>query len=568
MLRWPALVYAALCVTAALLVNRTVPAPYMDEIFHVPQARRYCSHRFDMYDEKITTPPGLYLVAVALHHVLPRYTCSEVGALRSANLMLLLALPWVVAWVLEDLQGRGAAARARQPPEADAADPASAAGGEQGRDAALGAAMRATRRPSSRSSREGQVRSQRESGSAPGSVRPPPAGVGRDPLRAIYDSPRVRLRLEQRRASAHWSAPAHTIALLPPLWFFGLLYYTDVGSVFFVLATAVALRRRRRLLAALAATMALLFRQTNVVWLGLAVALPVLEELRDVEGWYDPQLGTVDWREAVACVVAAAGVVRSRRTRGKVARIVAAYAAPLAPGLMGFAYVLHRNGGIALGDKSHHSVALHLVQPLYLVLFATALAWPALLAAQPTHKPWHAPAIACKRLAVRLAGSPSKAAASVVALGVIYLTVQRGSVLHPFVVADNRHFTFYLYRYLRASWVARFAAVPAYLACGAVWVDALGPRSFLVVLTLFGCCVATLVPAPLVEPRYFLLPFLFLRFLLPAPSGARMWLLLESLWYVAINLATLALFLGRSFEWPSHAVDASRNESTTMRFMW
>lgn len=31
-----------------------------DEVFHVPQAQKYCEGRFNEWDDKITTPPGLY----------------------------------------------------------------------------------------------------------------------------------------------------------------------------------------------------------------------------------------------------------------------------------------------------------------------------------------------------------------------------------------------------------------------------------------------------------------------------------------------------------------------------
>ena len=41
------------------LVNKNVDQPYMDEIFHVPQARHYCAGNFSHWDEKITTLPGM-----------------------------------------------------------------------------------------------------------------------------------------------------------------------------------------------------------------------------------------------------------------------------------------------------------------------------------------------------------------------------------------------------------------------------------------------------------------------------------------------------------------------------
>ena len=47
------------------LVMRAVPAPYMDEPFHVAQTAEYCAGRWAVWDEKITTFPGLYLLGAA-----------------------------------------------------------------------------------------------------------------------------------------------------------------------------------------------------------------------------------------------------------------------------------------------------------------------------------------------------------------------------------------------------------------------------------------------------------------------------------------------------------------------
>lgn len=52
-------------VPVSVLVNRVVPEPYMDEIFHVPQAQQYCRGDFRSWDPMITTPPGLYYLSLA-----------------------------------------------------------------------------------------------------------------------------------------------------------------------------------------------------------------------------------------------------------------------------------------------------------------------------------------------------------------------------------------------------------------------------------------------------------------------------------------------------------------------
>jgi alpha-1,2-glucosyltransferase len=61
------------------------------------------------------------------------------------------------------------------------------------------------------------------------------------------------------------------LTLLPTHFFFTFLYYTDVGSTLFVLAAySLALPsetgRRYPTLAAICAAVAVLFRQTNIIW--------------------------------------------------------------------------------------------------------------------------------------------------------------------------------------------------------------------------------------------------------------------------------------------------------------
>ena len=52
---------AVVCAAIASLFNSVQPAPYMDEVFHVPQAANYCHHNFSHWDPMITTLPGLYV---------------------------------------------------------------------------------------------------------------------------------------------------------------------------------------------------------------------------------------------------------------------------------------------------------------------------------------------------------------------------------------------------------------------------------------------------------------------------------------------------------------------------
>lgn len=60
-----AVIVSSWVVAVSILVNRIVTEPYMDEIFHIPQAQQYCKGNFRSWDPMITTPPGMYIVSLA-----------------------------------------------------------------------------------------------------------------------------------------------------------------------------------------------------------------------------------------------------------------------------------------------------------------------------------------------------------------------------------------------------------------------------------------------------------------------------------------------------------------------
>jgi alpha-1,2-glucosyltransferase len=92
----------------------------------------------------------------------------------------------------------------------------------------------------------------------------------------------------------------------------------------------------------------------------------------------------------------------------------------------------------------------------------------------------------------------------------------------------------------------------------------------------------SLITAPLVEPRYFILPWVFLRLHLPTPNypiklmlktnssvqtgkqkqtRINIYLVMETAHHLLINLVTGYIFLYRGFSWP-------QEEGRVQRFMW
>ncbi|KAL2426894.1 hypothetical protein ABEF95_003570 [Exophiala dermatitidis] len=238
------------------------------------------------------------------------------------------------------------------------------------------------------------------------------------------------------------------------------------------------------------------------------------------------------------------------------------------------------------------------------------------------------------------------------------VTVHFNTVIHPFTLADNRHYTFYVFRILRQHWLLKYAAVLVYFVCSCLVLGALsggngtggGPkptpgsnklslekkpgekqstqkilyqaevdqddtvRMNWVLIWLVATSMS-LVTAPLVEPRYFIVPWLTWRLAVPeyppaaappAPVSAseekreqpsslqrrsdsavrdtastsssttttlvsRVQAIvrtaalysfpLELLWYLLVNLVTCYVFLDKGFEWP-------QEPGNVQRFMW
>lgn len=134
---------------------------------------------------------------------------------------------------------------------------------------------------------------------------------------------------------------------------------------------------------------------------------------------------------------------------------------------------------------------------------------------------------------------------------------------HPFLLSDNRHYTFYVWRriYL-AHWSVPYLLSPLYLASAWAWFLRVGKiqspyciraeyfdfdyttvgryQTLLQTLLLPICMLPTLLPTPLLEPRYFLVPYILLR--LQALVSARA-VVAEAAWYGFINWATMFVFL-------------------------
>lgn len=130
---------------------------------------------------------------------------------------------------------------------------------------------------------------------------------------------------------------------------------------------------------------------------------------------------------------------------------------------------------------------------------------------------------------------------------------------HPFILADNRHYAFYLNQRM-------FRRLPGKVIGAGFFASAVATLSKLLdlcttnflIYTLATFC--TLIPTSLLEFRYYLIPYLIWRLRQSESILNERSRVLEVLWWLAIQCTTIYVFLYKPFYWP--------DTDSVQRFMW
>lgn len=131
--------------------------------------------------------------------------------------------------------------------------------------------------------------------------------------------------------------------------------------------------------------------------------------------------------------------------------------------------------------------------------------------------------------------------------GAIYVAVAYNTQIHPYMLADNRHYTFYIWnRFYERHEYARFAIIPVYIFGLSVIFSSLdgsiGFKTFFIVSTVITLCLQKLI-----EIRYFLVPFLLLR--LNQTKTTKKWTFVELIVNLTINYLTFTIFFNKKIRW-------------------
>lgn len=437
-------------------VSNRVQEPFIDEIFHLTQCQTYCKYGYsnwkEHWDNKITTPPGLYLLGYAYSYILEHlisngdgilYVCGENDILRSVNLLGgLLILPLVLQLLVAKVSG------------------------------------------------------------------------ARDQWWII------------------------NIVMTPLLFSYYFLFYTDVWSTIFILSSLVfAVAKPFKctglniLLSAGMGFVSLSFRQTNIMWIAFVYSYFIDNTVDRNQGFVTR---SVDFIKQIF--------------------INWVYAIPYMVNFVLFLVFVKINGGITFGDKENHEVNFHGVQIFYCFTFMTLFSWPV----------WLSPEKLLKYFKFLTGNYGFNLLLNLGSMVAIKYVIDHFTIVHPFLLADNRHYTFYIYKRILSHPKSFILTVPVYHFSTWCVIDTLLENKLfsLSPITVFTFLVAiftTIIPSPLFEPRYYIIPVIFFRLFISPPHKSRLIRHeIEFTWYFLVNCIYFIVFFSYEFKWASEGDSIQR----------
>jgi alpha-1,2-glucosyltransferase len=302
-------------------------------------------------------------------------------------------------------------------------------------------------------------------------------------------------------------------------------------------------------MAAFIGSISVLFRQTNIIWVvfvaGLAASKSLMNRIQPEKKDISPesqQSFTFLWTVLQQLLK---WITKDRKSLLNFLIDVVSAIWPYILVGIGFVTFVVMNGSIVLGAKNDHQAILHFPQIFYCISFCVAFSFM-------YHMSWSH----IKSFTRFLYNKPL----IVVAFCVIStLLVWKFTFAHRYLLADNRHYSFYVWaKIYRRHDLIKYALIPCYLFAMWSMFKVLEYKNILWKCVYCTCVGANLIPSPLLEFRYFIIPYLIYR--LNMPLGSYTKLSIELLLYLLVNSATLYLFIEKPFQW--------ENTSGYQRFMW
>ncbi|OOQ85951.1 Dol-P-Glc:Glc(2)Man(9)GlcNAc(2)-PP-Dol alpha-1,2-glucosyltransferase [Penicillium brasilianum] len=584
-------------------INAEVPEPYLDEVFHIPQAQAYWAHQWSHWDPKLTTPPGLYLWSYALCAILLALRGSptklDTEALRTTNVATTgIFLPWR----LQTLSDAVHKVRNTRP---------------------LGAWLSHT---------------------VLNICLFPPlfffSGLYYTDILALLAVVEA-YNWDLKRASGN-----------------GYTFFSTLGFLVFGLAALVCRQTNIFWVSLFLGGLQVVRKIRHSAKVCKSSDLYEIFKSGLQNEIYDPLVSEASLQDYFKT-----GLSLAAATLKRFFSIVSSVI-PHIIILGAFGAFVLWNDGVVLGHKEFHTAGIHLAQMLYIWPYFAFFSWPILVI--PVLNVLLPKNFLPKNLNYGFPDKqrrlPSILAVLIV-VPVMLAVVHFNTIVHPFTLADNRHYVFYIFRLLLVVHPAiKYAAVIVYFLCGWAVISAFGfsvipapPRLLQIsptakpaapapkaptkeqtkdtrksararktpakkestqpkqpdpitpevlariqqsliqrqkeqpevprvsfVLVWLAATTLSLITAPLVEPRYFIIPWVMWRLHLPPSSTLAAFRrqkpqseeeraradfvtnlpkFLETVWFIVINAVTGYIFLYKGFEWP-------QEPGKVQRFMW
>lgn len=348
---------------------------------------------------------------------------------------------------------------------------------------------------------------------------------------------------------------ALSLAILPPLYFFSHVYYTDTLSLTFLLIfSRLCFTSKFKASVLLFGLWSVLMRQTNIMWVAMVFGHKTLDLLIRTSRVFGNAYLTKITSRTTSIIDKDIDNTKLKRYYGLVDVYVALkyhlstcfvtffkyltvqdWLVLLTHGIIFTSFItfVFLNGSIVLGDKKAHEATIHIPQMFYFLVFYGIFGLPFVIAKlTATFK--------------LILGNKLK----ILVLALLFLAiVHLNTIAHPYLLADNRHYTFYVWnRWYGKYNYAKYASVFLYIFLITNLYANLKDQNCISFLLPYSICVFIVLSLQkMIEIRYFLIPYIVLRLRFAKSSG---WVVFgEFLWYIILNVATFYLFFTKEIIW-------------------
>lgn len=203
-----------------------------------------------------------------------------------------------------------------------------------------------------------------------------------------------------------------------------------------------------------------------------------------------------------------------------------------------FLLFLVTNGGIVVGDKTAHEASIHIPQLFYFSLFCLIFAWPHFV---------------CE-VSNFIAYVTNHKKIFLIVFILCIIAVHFNTIVHPYLLADNRHYTFYIWNRFYGRYLSfRYTIIPIYIFAWYVICKVMFVNNDISTLIIYLTAITgLLVPQKLIDVRYYFVPYIIFKLNLKTNSYTVFNLILEFVTYCIINVLTFNLFFTKQIYWSDY----------------